>query len=328
MPVLEGFSMSLPAPPHLAPRRLEWSNVASDLTLDPDADAGPAIESMLANLGDADELLSRIDQLERELRLLQQRDQLLSRHMTKMDEEHRLAARVQHDFLPKSLPAVGPFRFHALFRPAHYVSGDLYDVKRLDEQHVGMYLADAVGHGVPAALLTMFMKNALQTKRIFNGGYELLNPTETIAQLNAALRSAELNHASFATAIYARVNCETREVRFARGGHPNPVVLHEDGSIDEPSADGALLGVFDDMNWAEGHVTLRPGDRLFLYSDGVEVAHGCGQQPDPDRWKQVLRDQRRRSTGEILQTFASALDQRAGESLPNDDLTILVAEAA
>lgn len=309
---------------------IEWSNVASDLEhiALPVSSTADAIESVLAHLGDADALLSRIELLEREITLLQSRDKMLSRHMTKMDEEHRLAARIQQDFLPKSLPNVGSISFNAIYRPAHYVSGDLYDIKRLDEKNVGMYLADAVGHGVPAALLTMFMKNALLTKRIHGSGYELVPPHETIEKLNESLRSAELNHASFATAIYARVNCDTREVCFARGGHPNPVVLHKDGTIDEPTADGALLGVFDDMSCDEGHVTLVPGDRLFLYSDGVEVAHGCGSQPDADRWKQVLRDQRHRSTGEILQTFSSVLEQRASESLPNDDLTILVAEAA
>ena len=326
--------MTPPFNPSSATRRtpIEWSNVASDQVIEhvslPPSSTADAIESVLANLGNADALMTRIEVLEREISLLQSRDKMLSRHMTKMDEEHRLAARIQQDFLPKSLPNVGTFSFSAIFKPAHYVSGDLYDIKRLDEKHVGMYLADAVGHGVPAALLTMFMKNALLTKRIFAGGYELIDPSVTMATLNTALRSAELNHASFATAIYAKLNCETREVCFARGGHPNPVVLHDDGSIDEPACDGALLGVFDDMSWAEGHVTLESGDRLFLYSDGVEVAHGCGSQPDADRWKQVLRDQRHRSTGEILQTFSSVLEQRSSESLPNDDLTILVAEAA
>ena len=314
--------------PPPAPRQFAWSNVASDVAFETVAPWADPIAQTLAHLGESDELLEKIELLEREIRLLQQRDTMLSRHMTKMDEEHRLAARIQHDFLPKTLPAIGPFTFSAIFRPAHYVSGDLYDIKRLDEHHVGMYLADAVGHGVPAALLTMYMKNALLTKRIYAGGYELLRPSETISVLNTALRSAELDHASFATAIYAKVNCDTREVCFARGGHPNPIVLHEDGTIDEPTCDGALLGVFDDMTWGEGHVTLHKGDRLFLYSDGVEVAHGVGTQPDADRWKQVLREQRHRSTGEILKTFTSAMDQRADESLPNDDLTILVAEAA
>lgn len=306
---------------------MESDLALAHLTL-PKTSTADAIESVLAHIGDADALMSRIDLLEREISLLQNRDRMLSQHMTKMDEEYRLAARIQQDFLPKTLPNVGSFSFNAIFRPAHYVSGDLYDIKRLDERNVGMYLADAVGHGIPAALLTMFMKNALLTKRIRPDGYELVAPHETIETLNAALRSADLDHASFATAIYARVNCDTREVCFARGGHPNPIVLHSDGTIDEPTCDGALLGVFDDMTWDEGHVTLEHGDRLFLYSDGVEVAHGCGSQPDADRWKQVLRDQRHRSTGEILETFSSVLEQRVAESLPNDDLTILVAEAA
>src|SRR5947207_11229487 len=96
--------------------------------------------------------------------------------MHRLDEELRLAARVQQDFLPKSLPSVGDVRFQYLFRPAGHVSGDLYDVMRLDETHVGFYMADAVGHGMPAALLTMFLKQALTTKEIFPGGYRLLPP--------------------------------------------------------------------------------------------------------------------------------------------------------
>ena len=78
--------------------------------------------------------------------------------MTRLDEELRLAAKLQQDFLPKQLPQVGPIHFHSLFRPAGYVSGDLYDVMRLDEKRVGFFPVDAVGHGMPAALLTMFIK--------------------------------------------------------------------------------------------------------------------------------------------------------------------------
>ena len=76
-------------------------------------------------------------------------------------------------FFPSSCRNSG-VRFHTLFRPAGYVSGDLYDIMRLDETHVGFYMADAVGHGMPAALLTMFIKNALVTKQIGPEGYRLL----------------------------------------------------------------------------------------------------------------------------------------------------------
>jgi len=83
-----------------------------------------------------------------------------------LDEEIRLAARLQQDFLPRRLPKVGSSRFSVYYQPAGFVSGDIYDVARLDETRIGFYVADAVGHGLPAALLTMFIKEALQTKRI------------------------------------------------------------------------------------------------------------------------------------------------------------------
>ena len=78
--------------------------------------------------------------------------------------------------MSRRLPEVGPIRFGALYRPATWVSGDIYDVVRLDETHVGFYVADAVGHGMPAALLTMFIKKALLTKRILGHTYEILPP--------------------------------------------------------------------------------------------------------------------------------------------------------
>src|SRR5439155_22239590 len=103
--------------------------------------------------------------------------------------------------LHKSLPQDGSVHFHTLFRPAGYVRGDLYDVMRLDETHIGFYMADAVGHGMPAALLTMFIKNALVTKEITAGSYRLLDPGQTIAKLNEALVGQNLSYATFATAI-------------------------------------------------------------------------------------------------------------------------------
>ena len=126
-------------------------------------------------------LQTQITSLSSEIEALRKRDETVRFYMHRIDEEMRLAARLQQDFLPKTLPQVGPVRFHTLFRPAGYVSGDLYDVMRLDETHVAFYMADAVGHGMPAALLTMFIKNALVTKEINPNGYRLLPPSESIA---------------------------------------------------------------------------------------------------------------------------------------------------
>src|SRR5215213_10977953 len=153
------------------------------------APAEPGQQSVSSILRHMESVAREMDALRAELSLLRKRDETLNYHLTRIDEELRLAARLQQDFLPKELPEVGNVRFHTLYRPAGYVSGDLYDVMRLDERRVGFYLADAVGHGVPAALLTMFVKQALQTRELIDRGpgYRLLDPSEALRRLNARL---------------------------------------------------------------------------------------------------------------------------------------------
>ncbi len=137
----------------------------------------PDLNEVMADLGPVKEIVHQLDSVQKEmdglreeLNLLRRRDETLNFYMHRLDEELRLAARLQQDFLPKSLPNVGRLHFHTLFRPAGYVSGDLYDVMRLDERRIGFYMADAVGHGMPAALLTMFLKHALVTKELLTPG--------------------------------------------------------------------------------------------------------------------------------------------------------------
>jgi phosphoserine phosphatase RsbU/P len=273
-----------------------------------------------------DGLQSEISQLQQEVDMLRRRDDALNLYMHRMDEEMRLAARLQRDFLPKKLPEVGPVRFHTLYRPAGFVSGDLYDVMRLDETHVGFYMADAVGHGLPAALLTMFIKNALVTKQIGANGYQILPPSAAMARLNEALLSANLSNATFATALYGWINTATGEVQFARGGHPNPVLLRGDGSLLTLEADGPLLGIFPDETFTDGTVRMQSGDRLLLFTDGVEVAFSEGENIDPTRWLAELNARRHFPAAALLQEFANHLDREGGSITPKDDLTVVAVE--
>jgi hypothetical protein len=94
-------------------------------------------------------------------------------------DQLRLASQVQRGFLPGALPELPGLRFDVLFRPVDYVSGDIYDVHRLDEEHVAIAVADASGHGIPAALLTVYIKRALRGKEITGGRYRLLRRTRS-----------------------------------------------------------------------------------------------------------------------------------------------------
>lgn len=272
------------------------------------------------------DLHDEISSLQSEINILRRRDETLRFYMHRLDEELRLAARIQQDFLPKLLPQVGPVHFHTLFRPAGYVSGDLYDVMRLDEQHVGFFICDAVGHGMPAALLTMFIKRALVTKEIYSHGYRLLEPSETLSLLNTALVDQNLSQATYATALYGIINTRTLQVRFARGGHPAPALLDSAGELRFPDASGALLGIFPDEVFNVATVQLTPGDRLFVYSDGIEVAF-CGDDiSDNHRWERELYSRHHLPTDALLTDLANALDQQSGSLQPKDDLTVIALE--
>ncbi|MEM1211729.1 MAG: PP2C family protein-serine/threonine phosphatase [Planctomycetota bacterium] len=274
-----------------------------------------------------------IDELSHEVRLMQAHRSGLSSQVNKLDEELRLAAQIQQDFLPKQLPSVNGVSFHALYRPASYVSGDLYDVEQLDEHHLGFFIADAVGHGAPAALMTIYIKRSLQTKLIHPDlprGYKLLEPGDALARLNRDLLKHQHGKVRFCTAIYGVIDTRTRAVSLARAGHPFPMLLHPDGRTTEINCDGGLLGVFPDEVFETQHFTLDPGDRLLLYSDGFEVAFPTTDEASGEtnriineNYTDELAELRHGAVETALHDFAAHLDQQAGSLNQRDDLTVL-----
>jgi sigma-B regulation protein RsbU (phosphoserine phosphatase) len=272
-------------------------------------------------------LQDEVDTLNAELTLLRRKSDMLNFHMSRLDEELRLAARLQQDFLPKALPQIGRVHFHTLFRPAGYVSGDFYDVMRLDEKHIGFYIADAVGHGVPAALLTMFIKHALATKQIIAGkGYRLLSASETITRLNETLIDQDLSAATFATAVYSTLNVETLKLTICRAGHPHPVLLRANGTIETLEPEGGLLGVFPEQRFQEISVDLASGDRLLMFTDGIEVCFSDDVTANKERWRDELNTRRQLPGKKLLEEFGELIDKENGSISPKDDLTMLVLE--
>ena len=215
---------------------------------------------------------SVIRHLEDELSIFYRRQPNLAQHLGELDEEMRLASRLQRDFLPRAIPVVGPVGFEILFQPCGWVSGDIYDVFRLDEQTLGFYVVDVVGHGMPAALLTIFIKQALQTKRIADNGYEIIRPEESLTMLNQSLVEQNLAHCQFATICYCTLNTKTLQLDVARAGHPYPLLIKSDRSIVQLGQAGALLGVLPGELYESASYRLEPGDKLLLYSDGLEDA--------------------------------------------------------
>lgn len=249
----------------------------------------------------------------------------------KMDEELRLAAQLQREFLPAKLPSINDVEFRVLFRPASYVSGDIYDVLRLDENHIGFFLADAVGHGVPAALMTMYIKRSLHTKEVdatSPKGYRIVPPDEALARLNKDMLDQQSgSKIRFATACYGVINCKTLKMTFARAGHPFPLLLKADGSTQWFEPEGAMLGVFPDEVFEVSTHQLEQGDRLLIYSDGFEMAFPEVHEKDTsianNQYTKEFEALAHGTLDEAIAHLESRLDLQAGSLNQRDDLTVV-----
>ncbi len=277
---------------------------------------------------------SAVDSLRREVRLMTLSTGGARGELDRIHSELNMAALVQQESLPKTLPQADGLDFAVLFRPCGYVSGDIYDVIRLDDRTIGFFIADAVGHGVPAALLTMVITKSLRTTDLGEHGRRIIPPGEALARLNDEMIRAQRGDARFATAIYGIIDEPTRRVTLACAGHPAPLVIG--GSAPRAiNPDGPLLGVFRDEVYAETSFILAPDESLLLYSDGFETAF-----PDPDADARKFRRgnhnylhrlaslawPRPGSAHSLADTFSelkAVLDEQAGSLHQVDDVTAL-----
>jgi sigma-B regulation protein RsbU (phosphoserine phosphatase) len=236
-----------------------------------------------------------------------------------IDYELQLAQRIQSSLLPRTLPTVPRSRFAVHYLLRDRVGGDFYDAFRLDENHVGLYVADAMGHGVPASLLTIFVKKGVQAKEVIGQHYRLVPPEEVLQRLNKDLIEQHLSEHPFLTMVYALYNHQDGTFRFARAGHPYPLYVPREGELAFWRQEGLLLGVVDAMFPARTY-SVHPGDKVLLYSDGID----SGRFEDYPLGAESLRACAARHRHLPIQSFVDHLARDLfGANDRPDDLTLL-----
>ncbi len=242
-----------------------------------------------------------------------------------LETQLKMAGAVQRDFLPRTLPDSDKFNWSVSFMPVDWVSGDIYDITRLDEEHIGFFLADAVGHSMPAALLTMFLKQAIVMRQTTGSEYKIFTPLEVINNLNQKMCAQRLSGCQFATCCYCLLNTETLRLDYCRAGHPYPILIDGQNNANRLQTRGALLGIFDNAQFEQASAQLRAGDKLILYSDGAEPFMGIDQNDSGLNFRKEFNDILALPGGQLTAKFES-LAKANKNPAEVDDITVIVLE--
>lgn len=254
----------------------------------------------------------------------------------RMKEELADAARIQKALLPQALPRFDRVRFAWAFHPWVELGGDILNVFHVDRRHVAFYLLDVSGHGVPAALLSTALSRVLlphegqssPVQRVEPGSASprAVPPREVVAELNG--RFPRLKGTSqFFTMVYALLDLERFELSYVRAGHPPPILVRRSGTSEELALESPAVGVRPDVLFTEGTVPLSPGDRVYLYSDGVtEAMNSQGQEFQVDRLAKILRKHATSALEESLEGVSAAVHSWCNPTKPGDDVSILALE--
>ena len=242
------------------------------------------------------------------------------------------AAKIQRTHLPNALPEIAGVNLAWVLQPCDELAGDTLNVVPLDETHVGLYMLDVSGHGVPAALLSVTLSHWLSPNhllaRCFEGGSTgpFIAPAEVAEALNRQF-PMDLDTAQYFTLLYGVLDTETLTFRYVTAGHPAPIHMRHDAAPVHLETTGFPVGLVLTPQYEEHVIRLAPGDRLYLYSDGVEEAHNReGEEFGTERFASALDQSREMSLEEGLsQAMAAVREWRQAAGL-EDDASILAVE--
>ncbi len=212
------------------------------------------------------QLAEKVEQLEQVCRMLEEQAAVIQSDLDRAEV-------IQHALLPQEPPEIDGWCLDTLYRSGSSVGGDLYDVILLDQQHMGLVIADAAGHGVAAAMLSVLLKLRLS---LTDKAGMLQMPSQVLSNLNRRLYETVTAPGAFITAVYVLLNRHTGQARIASAGHPPCIWTTPAGQCQLLAHTGPALGLEADARYEEREVQLAAGDRLLLYTDGVL---GSGAEP-------------------------------------------------
>lgn len=248
----------------------------------------------------------------------------------KLLDDLEYARDIQKSILPDSLPSGDRVTFEARYYPAERVSGDFYNIFQLDEHRIGMYIGDVSGHGVPAAMLTVFLNQSIKTTRELDGNrFEVIMPSKVLENLYELYNKVNFKDEVYILVLYAVFNIKTGELTYSSAGmNAKPLVVKSNGDVKEIDITGlpiCRLRNISPADYTDSSIRLETGDRVFFYTDGlVELSdERTGEAFTLDQLKELLAENKS-SNSELF----SEIDKKIGRISENvgliDDATFFM----
>lgn len=270
-------------------------------------------------------LAASIDRMETEICDYVENLTKITAEKERIGTELALATRIQENMLPNIFPAFperNEFDVFASMTPAKEIGGDFYDFFLIDDDHIGLVMADVSGKGIPAALFMMMSKIMIKSQAL-NGG----SPADILTAVNEQVCKNNREE-MFVTVWLGILNLNTGILTAANAGHEYPMIKHAGGEYEiYKDRHGFVVGGMEGVKYKNYEIKLEPGSNIFVYTDGLAEANSAdGELFGMERALEILNKHTEGSPQEVIEAEKKAVEEFAGEAPQFDDLTMLCLE--
>ncbi len=265
------------------------------------------------------QLASTLDSMTQKIK--QSQEQLIKKE--KLEKEMEIARDIQHMLIPHQFPVLPGFSIGAFFKPAELIGGDYYDLFEIGRGRFGCVIADVSGKSISGAIIMALVRTMLRAEAM-----EKESPGEVLARVNDLIKP-DLKPRMYITTLYLVLEPGQRTVRFASAGHQRPIFFSDSaGKAEVLRGKGMALGISDDEFFRrvieEHEVTMRRGDGLFIYSDGISEAFNSNREEyGEERILRTLEANISRRAEDIISAIYQDIRNFSGSMAQSDDITML-----
>ncbi len=279
-----------------------------------------------------EELTVAKEQLTRWNHQLESLNDQLEQANHRMTRDLDAAAKVQQSLLPSAGRELPGFQFAWEYLPCDELAGDFLNFFPLDDDHIALYVVDVSGHGVASSLLSVTIgrlmtplvsSSSLLVQDDGQGGKKIISPAQVAYELNRRFQMEEQNELFF-TMLYGVLQKSTLEFRFVSAGHDPVVHVSGDGVPKLVEVNNMAIGWVEEMEYDEGKIDLRPGDRLYVYSDGVPEAMDADlNQFTMRQMMEIIELGQSQTMNESIRLLLQSVQRWSAKHGPKDDVSIL-----